>query len=47
MGCEYRLNLADLYRIDGDPQEYLALTYSVFERASDARHRERAFANFA
>lgn len=47
MGCEYRLNLADLYRIDGDPQEYLALTYSVFERASDALHLERAFANFA
>lgn len=47
MGCEYRLNLADLFRIAGDVQEYLALTYSVFERASDARHLARAFSNFA
>ncbi len=44
MGCENRLNLADLFRVNGDINEYLALTYSVFERASDARHlraRER------
>lgn len=47
MGCEYRLNLADLFRIDGDVNEYLALTYSVFERASDARHLVRAFTNFS
>ncbi|MBM6774728.1 hypothetical protein [Olsenella profusa] len=47
MDCSYRLNLADLYRVAGDTQEYLALTYSVFERASDARHLARAFVNFA
>lgn len=47
MDCSYRLNLADLYRIAGDTQEYLALTYSVFERASDARHLVRAFVNFS
>ena len=47
MDCGSRLNLADLYRVAGDMQEYLALTYSVFERASDARHLARAFVNFA
>jgi tetratricopeptide (TPR) repeat protein len=47
MNCEHRLNLADIYHISGDMHEYLALTYSVFERASDACHLERAFANFA
>lgn len=47
MDCSHRLNLADLYRVAGDTQEYLALTYSVFERASDARHLVRAFVNFA
>ena len=47
MGCEWRLNLADLYRIKGDPNEYLALTFSVFSRASDARHLVRAFTNFS
>ena len=47
MECSYRLNLADLYRVAGDEQEYLALTYSVFERASDARHLARAFLNFS
>lgn len=47
MDCSYRLNLADLYRVAGDMQEYLALSYSVFERASDARHLARAFVNFS
>lgn len=47
MNCGYRLDLADLYRTNGDMQEYLALTYSCFERASDARHLARAFLNFA
>lgn len=47
MDCGYRLNLADLFRVSGDVQEYLALTYSVFERASDARHLARAFVNFS
>ena len=47
MDCGSRLNLADLYRVAGDMQEYLALTYSVFERASDARHLARAFVHFS
>lgn len=47
MDCASRLNLADLFRMSGDVQEYLALTYSVFERASEAAHLARAFVNFA
>ena len=47
MDCGARLDLADLFRVTGDAQEYLALTYSVFERASDARHLARAFLTFA
>ena len=47
MDCGSRLNLADLYRVAGDMQEYLALTYSCFERASEARHLARAFVNFS
>ena len=47
MDCASRLNLADLFRMSGDVQEYLALTYSVFERASEAAHLARAFVNFS
>ena len=47
MGCEHRLNLADLCRIAGDLREHLALSYSVFERASEASHLVRAYLNFA
>lgn len=47
MDCGYRLDLAELFRTNGDMQEYLALTYSVFERASDVRHLVRAYCNFA
>lgn len=47
MDCASRLNLADLCRMSGDTQEFLALSYSVFERASEATHLARAFANFA
>lgn len=47
MACEYRLNLADLYFQAGDVQEYLALSFSVFERASVPEHLCRAFANFS
>lgn len=47
MGCEHRLNLADLCRISGDLREHLALSFSVFERASEASHLVRAFLNFA
>lgn len=47
MDCGSRLNLADLYRTDGNMDEFLALSFSVFERASDARHLVRAFVNFS
>ncbi len=47
MDCEYRLRLADLLMTNGDVNEYLALTYSVFERASEAEHIIRAYVNFA
>ena len=47
MGCGYRLDLADLFKAEGNMEEYLALTYSVFERASEAAHLVRAFVNFA
>ena len=47
MGCEHRLNLADLCRIAGDMRECMALSYSVFERASEAAHLVRAYLNFA
>lgn len=47
MECEYRLRLADLFATNGNIDEYLALTYSVFERASEAGHIARAFVNFA
>ena len=47
MECSYRLNLADLFRLAGNQQEYLALTFSVFERASDPSHLVQAYANFA
>lgn len=47
MGCGYRLDLAELYRIKGDLDEWLALTFSVFARASEAGHLVRAYCNFA
>lgn len=47
MDCASRLNLADLCRMSGDTQEFLALSYSVFERASEASHLARAFVNFS
>ncbi len=47
MGCEHRLNLADLCRIDGNVRECMALSFSVFERASEAAHLVRAYLNFA
>lgn len=46
MGCGARLDLAELYRTNGQLDEFLSLSFSVFERASDARHLARAFANF-
>ena len=47
MGCGYRLDLADLFMLNGDMRECMALAYSVFERASDARHLARAYLIFA
>jgi tetratricopeptide (TPR) repeat protein len=47
MDCAYRLDLAELFRNAGNQNEYLALTYSVFERASQAKHLVRAYLNFA
>ena len=47
MECGYRLDLAEIFATNGDMNEYLALTYSVFERASDVRHLARAYSNFA
>ena len=47
MNCAARLDLADLYKVAGDVQQYLALTFSVFERASEVKHLARAFLNFA
>ena len=35
------------FRVAGDMREYLALTYSVFERASEASHLVRAYLTFA
>ncbi len=47
MDCGYRLDLADLFMISGNVQECLGLAYSVFNRASDARHLARAFLVFS
>lgn len=47
MECGYRLDLADLLLLNGDVRECLALTFSVFERASDARHLARAYLTFS
>ena len=47
MGCGYRLDLADLFLANGDVRECLGLAFSVFERASDARHLARAYLVFA
>lgn len=47
MECSYRLDLAELYRAQGNMQEFLGLSHSVFMRASDALHLIRAYCNFA
>lgn len=47
MNCGARLDLAELARLDGTMDEWLALTYSVFARASHAPHLARAYTNFA
>ena len=45
MNCNYRLDLAEVFRALGNAQEWAALSASVLERASDARSLARAFAN--
>lgn len=47
MECSYRLNLAELHRIDENHQEWLGLSFSVFNRAYKAEHLVRAYMNFA
>lgn len=47
MDCASRLNLADLFEAAGNEQEYLALAYSIFERASRPEHLVRAFLDFS
>ncbi len=47
MDCGYRLDLADLFLVSGNVNECLGLAYSVFDRASDARHLARAFLVFS
>ena len=45
MNCNYRLDLAEVFRALGNAQEWAALSASVLERASDARSLARAYAN--
>lgn len=47
MNCAYRLDLAELYRVLGNADEWAALSYSVMARASDAVHLGRACANLS
>lgn len=47
MNCAVRLDLAEVRRTAGDIKEWLGLSFSVFSRASEARHLVRAYANFA
>ena len=45
MNCSYRLDLAEIFRVLGDTKEWSALSFSVVERASDAKSLARAYAN--
>ena len=45
MNCNYRLDLAEVFRALGNEHEWAALSASVLERASDARSLARAYAN--
>lgn len=45
MNCNYRLDLAELFRALEDKQEWAQLSHSVLERASDSRSAARAYAN--
>lgn len=46
MNCSYRLNLAELYRVAEMPEEWLGLSYSVFDRAYKPEHLVKAYMNF-
>ena len=45
MNCNYRLDLAELFRALGDTQEWASLSVSVIERSADAHATARAYAN--
>ena len=45
MNCSYRLDLAEVFRILGNTQEWASLSHSVLERAADPRSASRAYAN--
>ena len=45
MNCNYRLDLAELFRALDDKQEWASLSFSVLERASDGKSAARAYAN--
>lgn len=47
MDCAHRLDLAAVLNTLGDDEEFLRLSYSVFERASSSAHLVRAFLNFS
>ena len=45
MNCNYRLDLAELFRALEDKQEWASLSFSVLERACDGKCAARAYAN--
>lgn len=45
MDCNYRLDLAEVFRALNDQREWAALSHSVIERASDGVSAARAYAN--
>ena len=45
MNCDYRLDLAEVFRALGNVKEWASLSFSVVERASDALSAARAYAN--
>ena len=45
MNCAHRLNLAEVFRVLGDTQEWAALSASVLDRATTPQALARAFAN--
>ena len=47
MDCAHRLDLAAVLNTLGDDEEFLRLSYSVFERASSSAHLVRAYLNFS